>query len=58
MRIDTKLVNPLARCLTSRSRAENNLAFRNLLRANMVKLATGQQMATFLKSKGIDAHQA
>src|SRR5262249_36380193 len=32
----------------------NNLAFRNLLRANMVKLATGQQMAAFLKSKGVD----
>ena len=31
----------------------NNLAFRNLLRANMVKLATGQQMATFLKNKGV-----
>ena len=34
-------------------RRENNLAFRNLLRANMVKLATGQQMVTFLKSKGV-----
>ena len=31
---------------------ENNLAFRNLLRANMVKLATGQQMVTFLTQQG------
>src|SRR5204863_9378686 len=30
-----------------------NLAFRNLERAKMVNLATGQQMATFLKSKGV-----
>ena len=29
-----------------------NLAFRNLTRAKMVKLATGQQMAIFLKGKG------
>jgi hypothetical protein len=31
-----------------------NLAFRNLTRARMVKLATGQQMATFLKNKGVN----
>ena len=31
-----------------------NLAFRNLTRAKMVKLATGQQMATFLKNKGVN----
>jgi len=30
---------------------EKNLAFRNLLRASMVTLATGQQMARFLKNK-------
>jgi hypothetical protein len=30
-----------------------NLAFRNLTRARMVRLATGQQMATFLKGKGV-----
>ncbi len=30
-----------------------NLAFRNLTRAGMVKLATGQQMATLLNSKGV-----
>jgi hypothetical protein len=29
-----------------------NLAFRNLTRAQMLRLATGQQMATFLRSKG------
>ena len=56
MRIDTKLVNPL-RTLPAFTVPDpaprNNLAFRNLLRANMVKLATGQQMVTFLKSKGI-----
>ena len=34
--------------------AEDNLAFRNLTRAHMVKLATGQQMATFLKNKGVN----
>jgi len=57
MRIDTKLVNPL-RTLPSLTvggdpAPRNNLAFRNLLRANMVKLATGQQMVTFLKNKGV-----
>jgi len=31
-----------------------NLAFRNLTRAKMVKLATGQQMANFLKNKGVN----
>ncbi len=31
----------------------DDLAFRNLRRALMVRLATGQQMATFLKSKGV-----
>jgi Animal haem peroxidase len=30
-----------------------NLAFRNLTRAGMVRLATGQQMATRLRSKGV-----
>ena len=30
------------------------LAFRNLTRARMVRLATGQQMATFVKSKGVN----
>jgi hypothetical protein len=53
MRIDTKLVNPLATLPIADPAPENNLAFRNLLRANMVNLSTGQQMVTFLKSKGI-----
>jgi Animal haem peroxidase len=52
MRIDSKLVNPLRR-LPGFPADEDNLAFRNLSRARMVRLATGQQMATFLKSKGV-----
>ena len=52
MRIDTTLVNPLSR-LPGFAAAEANLAFRNLTRARMVRLATGQQMVTFLKSKGV-----
>ena len=52
MRIDTTLVNPLA-SLPGFPAAESNLAFRNLRRAKMVRLATGQQMVTFLKNKGV-----
>ena len=52
MRIDTLLVDPL-RTLPGLPGGEANLAFRNLARAKMVRLATGQQMATFLKSKGV-----
>ncbi|HEX5468635.1 MAG TPA: heme peroxidase family protein [Gaiellaceae bacterium] len=52
MRIDTRLVDPL-RFLPGFTGIEANLAFRNLTRANMVRLATGQQMATFLKGKGV-----
>ena len=52
MRIDTTLVNPLAN-LPGFPAAEANLAFRNLRRAKMVRLATGQQMVTFLKNKGV-----
>jgi len=53
-RVDTKLVDPLALLplgsFDSKRRpvadpVERNLAFRNLLRANMVELASGQQMA-------------
>jgi hypothetical protein len=61
-RIDTALVNPLKN-LPSETFAgspglgfddpKRNLAFRNLTRARMVRLATGQQMATFLKAKGV-----
>jgi hypothetical protein len=54
-RIDTKLVDPLARLRIDTTEARKNLAFRNLLRANMLKLATGQQMAAFLRSKGVAA---
>ena len=43
MRIDTKLVNPLSVLPVADPAPENNLAFRNLLRANMVKLATGSR---------------
>jgi hypothetical protein len=53
MRIDTTLANPLEN-LPGFSAADANLAFRNLTRAHMVKLATGQQMATFLKNKGVN----
>jgi hypothetical protein len=35
------------------ARGPQVLAFRNLTRAKMVNLATGQQMATFLKNKGV-----
>jgi hypothetical protein len=52
MRIDTTLVNTL-RNLPGFRAAEANLAFRNLTRAKMVRLATGQQMAAFLKGKGV-----
>jgi hypothetical protein len=52
MRIDTTLVNPL-KSLPGFPADEANLAFRNLTRAKMVRLATGQQMVTFLKNKGV-----
>ncbi|HEY0631040.1 MAG TPA: heme peroxidase family protein [Thermoleophilaceae bacterium] len=57
--IDTVLVNPLMNLPTQAvgdlpdGDPHRNLAFRNLTRAKMVKLASGQQMATFLKSKGV-----
>jgi Animal haem peroxidase len=62
MRIDTKLANPLEflptqtlslPASTPANDPQLNLAFRNLTRARMVKLATGQQMLRFLKSKGV-----
>ncbi|MDQ3777469.1 MAG: heme peroxidase, partial [Actinomycetota bacterium] len=55
MRIDTKLVNPLRQLRIDTTPPRRNLAFRNLTRANMVKLATGQQMASFLRGKGVNA---
>jgi Animal haem peroxidase len=54
MRIDTKLVNPLRALNLPDPQPRKNLAFRNLTRANMVKLATGQQMAAFLRGKGVN----
>jgi hypothetical protein len=53
MRIDTRLGNSLASLPGFPATEEGNLAFRNLTRAKMVRLATGQQMASFLNSKGI-----
>jgi hypothetical protein len=53
MRIDTTLVDPLS-LLPGFPPADANLAVRNLRRARMVKLATGQQMVTFLKNKGVN----
>jgi hypothetical protein len=63
MRIDTRLVH-LLKTLPPGSFGggaqikdndlRRNLAFRNLTRAKMVRLATGQQMATFLKSRGVN----
>jgi len=52
MRIDSSLVNPLA-TLPGFPAAEDNLAQRNLIRAKMVTLATGQQMARFMRNKGV-----
>src|SRR3954469_14220000 len=61
MRIDTKLVVTLKNLPTGSfggsavpdNDPRSNLAFRNLTRAKMLTLATGQQMASFLKSKGV-----
>jgi hypothetical protein len=62
MRIDTNLVTPLQNLppgafggpVVPLDDPRANLAFRNLTRANMVRLATGQQMVAFLKSKGVN----
>jgi Animal haem peroxidase len=59
MRIDTTLA-PFLHTLPTGSTGDPtggihaDLAFRNLRRAKMVKLATGQQMARFLKTKGVN----
>jgi hypothetical protein len=53
MRIDTKIANTLA-LLPGFPEDEANLAFRNLTRAKMVRLATGQQMVAFVKNKGVN----
>ncbi|HEY7075354.1 MAG TPA: heme peroxidase family protein [Solirubrobacteraceae bacterium] len=60
-RIDTRLATHLGDLPPGSFGATNppsdpsnaNLAFRNLARAKMVKLATGQGMATFLQGKGV-----
>jgi heme peroxidase len=52
MRIDTRLALAL-KTLPGFPPDQDNLAFRNLTRAGMVSLATGQQMSSFLKSKGV-----
>jgi hypothetical protein len=52
MRIDTALVQ-LLRFLPGLPPAEANLAFRNLVRAKMLRLATGQQLARFLRRQGV-----
>jgi hypothetical protein len=60
MRIDTKVADPLGALPLKtvgldtfpKQLVRLNLAFRNLERAKMVKLATGQQMVDFLKAKG------
>ena len=62
MRIDSTLVNPLKNLPTGSfggpavpfDDPRANLAFRNLTRAKMVRLATGQQMVTFMKNKGVN----
>jgi heme peroxidase len=61
MRIDTKLSNPLAHLrqatigppVVPDSDPRHNLAFRNLMRARMVRLATGEEMVRFLRRKGV-----
>jgi Animal haem peroxidase len=61
MRIDTRIVNRLGNLPLGSIRAkkkpadalELNLAFRNLVRARTVKLATGQDMVQRLKDRGV-----
>jgi Animal haem peroxidase len=62
MRIDASLAHTLARLpqetigppKVAMKDPRHDLAFRNLTRAKMVSLATGQQMVAFLKSKGVN----
>lgn len=63
MRIDTRLTDPLKDLPLGSFGGDpsipdadlrRNLAFRNLARADMVKLASGQQMVTKLKTKGVN----
>jgi hypothetical protein len=60
--IDTHIVDPLRNLRPQsfggsgipRDDPRRNLAFRNLTRARMVNLATGQQMAALMKSRGLN----
>jgi hypothetical protein len=60
-RIDTRLVSPLQDLPPGSiggsppppQGIDRNLAYRNLTRAKMVSLATGQQMVALMKSKGV-----
>ena len=63
MRLDTHIANALKSLpaqtigLPASTHVDDkrlNLAFRNLTRGKMVNLATGQQMARFLKNKGVN----
>ncbi len=64
-RLDTLLVDPLRQLPagtfggrgTTFPEIQRNLAFRNLTRANMVSLASGQQMAKFLKVQPLTEEQ-
>jgi hypothetical protein len=66
MRIDARLVNPLKNLPPGAfggpavpfNDPSANLAFRNLTRAKMVKLATGQQMVALLKARGVGGVRA
>jgi len=61
MRIDTRLVDPLKNLPPGSfggpavpfDDPRANLAFRNLVRARMMSLATGQQLVALLRSKGV-----
>ncbi len=59
MRIDTRLVDPLRELPEDALGGptpdlQRNLAFRNLVRGRMVRLATGQDMVAKLKSQGVN----
>src|SRR3954454_16175406 len=62
MRIDTRLVTPLGQLPAGSfggapmpaTDARRNLAFRNLTRAHMLQLATGQQMVDKLTQRGVN----
>ncbi|MBB5960145.1 hypothetical protein FHS29_006768 [Saccharothrix tamanrassetensis] len=64
-KIDTLLVNPLTLLPagtfdgrgTTFPEIHRNLAFRNLTRANMVKLASGQQIASLFNEEALTAEQ-